>query len=136
MATLTVEFNEAAYRKLLSRALPRVIRTEEENDRVLAELERLDTLGRPLTPEETEVAELMTLLVQQFEQEHYPIGHASPAEALRELMDERGIRQRDLIPLLGSRGIVSEVVNGKRAIRKTQARKLADFFHAPVDLFI
>jgi HTH-type transcriptional regulator / antitoxin HigA len=136
MAGLAIEFKEAAYRRLLARTLPRVIRTEEENARVLAELERLDTLSRPLTPEETEVAELMTLLVRQFERERYPIGRATPAEALRELMDERGVRQRDLIPLLGSRGIVSEVVNGKPAISKMQARKLADFFRVPVDLFI
>lgn len=136
MATLTAEIDKAAYGKLLARTLPRVIRTGEENERVIAALERLDTLGRPLTPEESEVAELMTALIQQFEREHYPIGHASPGEALRELMEERGLRQRDLTGLLGSRGIVSEVVNGKRAISKAQARKLAEYFRVPVQLFI
>ena len=49
--------NETAYGKLLARALPRVVKTEEENERMIAELEKLDTRGRPLTPEEESLAE-------------------------------------------------------------------------------
>src|ERR1035441_3431352 len=54
MALATI--NEAAYGRLLARALPRVIKTEAENERMIAELERLDTRGRPLTPEEENLA--------------------------------------------------------------------------------
>src|ERR1035437_8401680 len=90
--------NNAAYGKLLARALPRVIKTEEENERIVAELEKLDTRARPLTPEEENLAELMTLLVRQFEESRYPLGHAEPLEALRVLMEDRGLRQPDLIP--------------------------------------
>src|SRR6185369_8681231 len=100
------------------------------------ELEKLDTLGRPLTAEEHELAELMTLLVQQFEQSHYPLGHAAPTEALRVLMESRNLRQRDLIPVFGSSSVASDVINGKRSISKTHARKLADFFHVSVSLFV
>lgn len=128
--------NETVYGKLLARALPRVIKTEKENERMVAELEKLDTRGKPLTPEEENLAELMTLLVCQFEESRYPLGHAEPLEALRVLMEDRDIRQRDLIPAFGSSSVVSDVLNGKRAISKAHARKLAEYFHVPASLFI
>jgi HTH-type transcriptional regulator/antitoxin HigA len=136
MALATI--NETAYGKLLARALPRVIKTEEENERMIAELEKLDTAGRgrPLTPEEESLAELMTLLVREFEESKYPLGHAEPLEALRILMEDRGNRQRDLIPVFGSSSVVSDVLNGKRSISKAHARKLSEFFHVPASLFI
>lgn len=132
MATLT----EAVYGKLLSQARPRVIKTEAENERALTELEALDTLGRPLTREEEALADLLTVLVQQFEEVRYPLGHASPIDALRDFMEARSLRQRDLIPIFGASSVVSDVINGKRSISKNHARKLAEFFHVPVSMFI
>jgi HTH-type transcriptional regulator/antitoxin HigA len=134
MALATID--EAAYGKLLARALPRVIKTQAENERIIAELERLDTRGRPLAPEEEDLADLMTLLIRQFEESRYPLGHAQPIEAVRVLMEDRGIRQRDLIPVFGSSSVVSDVLNGKRSISKAHARKLAEHFHVPASLFI
>lgn len=64
--------------------LPDVIRTETENERMIAELERLDTRGDELTSEEEIRAERMTLLVRQFEELNYPLGHAEPGESIRE----------------------------------------------------
>jgi HTH-type transcriptional regulator/antitoxin HigA len=136
MAVASKTLNRAAYAKLLTRALPRIIETEEENQRVIAELERLDARGRPLTREEEKLAELMTLLVRQFESERYPLGHAEPVEALRALMEIRQLRQRDLIPVFGASSVVSDVLNGKRSISKSHARKLAALFEVPVSLFI
>ena len=132
MATLT----ETAYGKLLSRTRPRVIKTEAENERALAELEALDTLGRRLTREEETLAELLTMLVRQFEESHYPLGHAHPLDALKDFMEVRQLRQRDLVPIFGASSVVSDVLNGKRSISKAHARKLAEFFHVPVGLFV
>lgn len=134
MAVLTID--DTKYGKLLARSLPRVIKTAAENGRMVAELERLDTRGRPLTPEEEHLAELMTLLVQQFEESQYPLGHAEPLEALKVLMENRNLRQRDLIPVFGSSSVVSDVLNAKRSISKAHARKLAEFFRVPVGLFV
>jgi len=103
---------------------------------MIAELEKLDTRGRPLTFEEEKLAELMTVLVQQFERSRYPLGHAAPIEALRVLMADRGLRQRDLIPVFGSSSVVWDVLNGKRSISKAHARKLAEFFGVSAGLFI
>jgi HTH-type transcriptional regulator/antitoxin HigA len=52
------------------------------------------------------------------------------------LMEQRGLEPHDLWPVLGSKSRVSEILNGKREISKAQARKLAEFFHISVDLFI
>ena len=112
-----------------------VIETQEENDRVAAFLEELDTRGS-LTPEEEKLAELLTLLVRQFESEKYPLGHAAPLDTLRILMEDRGLRQRDLVPVFGSSSVASDVLNGKRSISKAHARKLADFFNISSSLFI
>lgn len=128
--------NEAAYGRLLARTLPRVIETKQENERMIAELEKFDTRGRPLTAEEEKLAQLMTVLIQQFEEAHYPLGHAGPVEALGVLMQDRNLRQRDLIPVLGASSVISDILKGKRSISKTHARKLAEFFHVPVGLFI
>ncbi len=134
MAVATI--NKAAYGKLLARVLPRVIETEAENEIMISELEKLDTRGRPLTPEEEKLAALMTLLVREFERAHYPLGHATPIEALRVLMEDRGLRQRDLIPIFGSSSVVSDVLKEKRSISKTHARNLGEFFHVSPGLFI
>ena len=136
MAGLGATINETTYGKLLARALPRVIATKKENERMIAELEKLDTRGRPLTPEEDQLAQLMTVLIKQFEEAHYPLGHAEPVEALRVLMEDRALRQRDLIPIFGSSSVVSDVLSEKRSISKAHARKLAVFFHVPVSLFV
>jgi HTH-type transcriptional regulator/antitoxin HigA len=132
MATLT----ETVYGALLSQTRPRVIKTEAENERAIAELEALDTLGRPLTSEEEALGELLTMLIVPFEDVHYPLGHASPLDALRELMEVRNLRQRNLIHVFGASSVVSNVLNGKRSISKAHARKLAELFHVPVSLFI
>jgi HTH-type transcriptional regulator/antitoxin HigA len=114
--------------------MQRLIETEEENERAIAELERLDSLPR-MTPEQDSGAELLTLLIEQYEQK-YDLGHADPLEALRSLMEDRGLRERDLIPVFGSSTVASDVLNGKREISKQRARRLAEFFHAPMSLFI
>ena len=126
--------DDVSYGKLLARATPRVIETDAENERAIAELERLDSLPR-MTAEQKSLADLLTVLIERFEH-RYEIGHAEPLDALRVLMEERGLRQRDLIGVFGSSSVTSDVVNGKREISKQHARKLAEFFHVPVSVFI
>jgi HTH-type transcriptional regulator/antitoxin HigA len=114
-----------------------VIETEEENERILAEVEKLMDKGNKLTPEEGRLLELLVKLVEDFEEKHYPISDATPHEILQELMRQRNLRQRDLVPLLGSsRGTASEVINGKRRISRTQAKALAEHFHVSAELFL
>ena len=123
------------YGRLLAKVQPRPIATDEENNRMLEEVNRLMSKGEDnLTPEEHVLLELLTTLIERFEEEHYPIAEAAGHEVLKLLMADRGLRQRDVLHIFGSRGIASEVINGKRAISKTQAKKLGDFFRVGADL--
>jgi HTH-type transcriptional regulator/antitoxin HigA len=136
MKTSVLELNPQRYGRLLARKLPTIIRTEEENERLLAELEELDRRHDELTPEEREYSDLLTVLIEAFEDAIYILEGSTPDSRLRSLMEEHGLRQRDLLDVFGSRGIASEVVSGKRAISKMQAKKLAKLFHVPADLFL
>lgn len=128
--------NETRYRKLLSKAMPTVIESEEENDRMLAVVEKLMDKGESLSPEEEQLLKLLTKLIEDFEKRFYQPEEATALEILRHLMEARGVKQSDLWELFGSKGIASEVVNGKRGISKSQAKALADFFHVTPDLFL
>jgi len=106
------------------------------NERLIAELEDLDTRSVELTPEERAYAELLTVLIEAFENANYALEGSTASSRLQSLMEDHGLRQRDLLDVFGSRGIASEVVNGKRAISKSQAKELSALFHVPADLFL
>jgi HTH-type transcriptional regulator/antitoxin HigA len=135
MSSRPVDPDEKTYGRLLQEALPHVIRTEDEYERFTSELLRLDELDEP-TREQEELAELLTLLIDEYEERRYPIPKASPQQTLQHLMEARGLTQKDLQKVFGSKGITSEVFHGKRSISKAQAKKLAEFFHVSVEVFI
>jgi HTH-type transcriptional regulator/antitoxin HigA len=129
--------NPSRYARLLSQRLPTVIRTEEENEEMLAAIWELMKKGEAkLSAEQLALLELMAVLVERFEEEHYPIPDSPPHRILQHLMGSRNAKQADLVPILGGRGRVSELVNGKRAISKAQAKALADYFHVSAELFL
>ena len=126
--TARVQIDKAKYRRLVSRVLPVVIQTDEENAPLLNEIERL--MGKDgLSPEEDRLFDLMTKLVEDYERDRYPIPDVPPDRLLSYLIEQRGLKQADLIPVFGSSGRVSDVVRGKRSISKTQAKALGEFFH-------
>jgi HTH-type transcriptional regulator/antitoxin HigA len=130
-------FNSRRYGQLLIKVLPRPIQTEAENQRALAVVNELMSKDEEnLTPEETALLELLVQLIERFEEQAYPIPEAPGYSVLRTLMENRGIKQADLLPIFGSRGIASEVFNGKRAISKAQAKKLGEFFDISPAAFI
>jgi HTH-type transcriptional regulator/antitoxin HigA len=108
-----------------------------EYERLLAEAEGLmEKEENELTPEESTLLDLLVTLIEQYEEQRYPITQASPQETLHHLMEARDLTHKDVWPLFGSKGIASEVLNGKRAVSKMQAKKLAEFFHVSPALFI
>jgi HTH-type transcriptional regulator/antitoxin HigA len=135
MSTMTIELDKKTYGQLLGRTLPHVIHTDEECERLTNELMRLDE-RESLSAEEKELAELLTVLIDEYEERRYPIRKASPQQTLQHLMEARNLTQKDLWKTFGSKGITSEVFHGKRAISKAQAKKLAEFFHISAELFI
>lgn len=137
MSAASDSFDMQKYGRLLSRARPRPIDSEEEYQR---QLEIVDALmSRPeelLSPEENTLLETLTTFIEKYEEEHYPIPEASPVEVLKFLLEDREMKPADLANLLGGRSRVSDILNGKRNISKAQAKSLADFFKVSVELFI
>jgi HTH-type transcriptional regulator/antitoxin HigA len=113
--------------------MPRPIRTVAENEAAIEMVQRLDE-G---TPEQQALGELMTVLIEDFEERHYPILHAEPRVHLRQLMEERGHTQVQVAKAMeSSRGAVSDVLSGRRQVSKSHAKKLAAFYRVPAELFL
>ncbi len=136
---MTVNVDKSKYGHLLMETLPSVITNDKELERLTEVVDHLMTKGikeDDLSPEESALLELLATLIEKYEDEHYPIPEASGTDILKFFMEDRGLKQADLLPVFGSSGIASEVVNGKRSISKAQAKKLAKFFKVSVELFI
>jgi len=131
----TLDINNSVYAKLLAKTLPRPIRTDEEHQRLTALLLKLDERD-DRTPEEDALAEVLTLLIEDYEDHRYPMPRVSPHESLKALMDERALKHKDIWPVLGNKGVATEVLSGRRSISKAQARRLAEFLRVPVELFV
>ncbi len=138
MGSLTETIDGKRYARLLAKVAPRVIRTEEENDRALAMVESLMEKGEHnVTPEEGELLDLLTNLIRDYEAEVLPPRKKSkPHEMVAFLLEQRGLAPKDLWHVVGSKSRVSEILAGKRSMTKEQAKKLAEFFHVGVGLFI
>ena len=130
-----ITFDRATYSNLLAEIAPKAIETEDEYDRLLAVVERL-TFAKNCTPEEDALHKLLVTLIEVYDAENYPIDKSEPHEILQHIMESSGTRQADLVGIIGSSGVVSEVVNGKRAISKAQAKALGDYFKVSPSLFI
>ncbi len=127
--------NNPAYTALLAKVPPKVIRTEQENEYFIEALYELEQRSASLRPEEKELADLLTLLIEDFEEKTYKLPNASPREVLIFLMEQHGLKQKDLVDVFGARSIVSEVVNGKRELNKEQIRRLSERFQVSPEMF-
>lgn len=131
-----VRLNPQRYAELLAMALPVKIETEEQHERMLAFADKLIDKDKQRSTEEEALLKLLVHLIQEFELRVFQPEEATPLEVLTELMDARGLKQSDLWPVLNSKSIVSEIVNGKRGISKANAKALAEYFHVPVAVFL
>ena len=115
-------------------AATKVITSDAQNERYIAGLLGLEKKAR-LGAKEKEFAELLTVLIEAYEEEHYPIRTASPVEVLVELMEVNGLKQKDLAPLLGSESVVSQVLRGKRELNQHHIERLSKRFRVSPAVF-
>ena len=132
---MTLTINPESYAQLLAKYQPKVIETEAENERAIELAQELEHKAHR-SNEENAILELLVTLIEKFEDENYPIPEGTPHSLLLHLMESNQIKQENLVGVIGSRGVVSEVVNGKRSISKAQAKALAEFFSVDLALFI
>jgi HTH-type transcriptional regulator/antitoxin HigA len=115
---------------------PKVIHTDAEHE---AALLRIDALMErdpdPRSPEGEEL-ELLSLLVERYENEKYPMDLPTPVEAIQFRMEQQGLKPKDLIPYLGSASKVSEVLSGQRSLSLAMIRKLVEGLGIPAEVLI
>ncbi|MFN0103703.1 MAG: type II toxin-antitoxin system HigA family antitoxin [Bryobacteraceae bacterium] len=124
------------YVELLVAHRPAKPRNREDLDEMTALLETLAANETAQTPAMERFIETLTALVLQYEEEIDPGPEASPSGVLKYLMEERGLRQVDLVPILGGKSYVSQILSGHRPIGKEAARKLAEFFRVSPHSFL
>ncbi|GAA6616018.1 type II toxin-antitoxin system HigA family antitoxin [Scytonema sp. NUACC26] len=142
---MTLTINPEIYANKLAEYQPKVIKTDEENERAISRVRlapRAIAIAEELahrqnkTAEESALFELLIALIEKYEDEQYPMGKSSPHSMLLHLMEARNLKQIDLVRILGSSGVTSEVVSGRREIGKVQAQALGEFFQVDPGLFI
>jgi len=132
---MTIRVPNEKYGFLLSQYQPRPIQSESDYENAVAVIEKLMEKGRD--PEETTLLNLLCALVEDYEETQLAGEDlTSPLEVLQHLMESNRLKQADLVGIIGSKGVVSEVINGKRSISKAQAKALGELFHVSPALFI
>jgi HTH-type transcriptional regulator/antitoxin HigA len=104
---------------------PKIIKSEKTYEEALALVETLMD-AKPGSKQEEEL-ELWSLLIEQYEKEHHPIGDPDPIEAIRFRMDQLGLHRKDLEPFIGQKSKVSEVLNRKRPLSLPMIRSLHSY---------
>ena len=104
---------------------PKLLKTKRDYKAAIKELERIDnTPDFEDNPALIDKSELLEHLIELYESEHYPIKKGDPIEIIKLKMEYMGLKQKDLIPYIGSKGLVSEVLNKKQKIIKINDQKI------------
>lgn len=85
---------------------------------------------------EAQELELLLVLVKDYEDKNIALPEINPIDAIKQKMTERGLKAKDLEPLIGSKGHVSSILSGRRELTLKMAQKLKDYFQLPADIFI
>ena len=130
--------NPKTYGTLLADALPGIIESDAEYDRIEDIFDKLISKGEEnLSPEENRLFGLLANLLEEYESRTLePLPDLTPREVLTVLMRENNLRQTDVAEIFGTQSVVSEVLAGKREITKKQAKTLAGKFAMKIEAFI
>lgn len=112
----------------------KIIKSRDEYDQALLELEMIFD-AKPGTTEGDEL-ELLALLIDNYEREHFPVDLPDPIEAIKFRMDQLGYTDRDLVRVLGFRSRVSEIMNRKRKLSIAMIRRLNKDLNIPTEVLI
>jgi HTH-type transcriptional regulator/antitoxin HigA len=110
------------------------VKTEEDYQWALRRLEELFTT-KPDTKEGDEL-EILGILIENYEEEHFPVDSPDPIEALKFRMDQMGLDQKDLTRIIGSKSRTSDLLNRKRPLSIQQIRRLHNELHIPADVLL
>lgn len=114
----------------------KIIKTPEEHEAALERLMVLMDSDPREGSSEADELEVLAMLIEQYEQRHFPIDLPDPVTAIRFRMDQQGLKNKDLIPFVGSASKVSEVLNGNRPLSLNMIRRLNQGLGIPADILI
>ena len=132
---MTQTINLKVYGQLVAEVKPKVIETEDEYEQFLAVAERF-TFQQNQTPEESALYDLVTMLVEAYEIQHYEIDRASPSEVLQHIIESSGIDRTELVKIFGSSELVAQVLAGTKSIDPDRAQVLANRFKLSPKIFL
>jgi HTH-type transcriptional regulator / antitoxin HigA len=132
---MTQTIDLKVYSQLVAEVTPKVIETEEEYEQFLAVAERL-TFNQHQTPEESALYDLVTMLVESYEAQHYLIDESSPLEVLLHIIESSGVDLESLANIFGSVETVNKVLAGSQSIDHAQAQALGDKFKISPKAFL
>jgi HTH-type transcriptional regulator/antitoxin HigA len=112
----------------------KVIKSEEGYETALARLEAI--FHAEINTPEGDEAEVLSILIEKYEEEHYPIGMPDPIEAIKFRMEQMGMKQKDLAETVGFTSRVSEILNRKRKLTLSMIRKLSSTLHIPAEVLV
>lgn len=110
------------------------IRSEKDYNKALDRLEKIFD-AKPGTKEGDEL-EILSILIDKYENEHFPIEMPDPVEAIKFRMEQMGMKQKDLVAMIGFKSRVSEILNRKRKLTLDMVRKLSKALHIPTEVLI
>ncbi len=132
---MTLIFSSEKYGDLLSQYQPKLIKTEEENERALATVEEL-MHRRDRSPEENELYDLLIALIEKFEQEFYQPSQVASHSMLQFLMEQQGLSTTHLAEVLGSEGLAAEALKAEHQLTIAQIKALSKLFKVNPIVFI
>jgi HTH-type transcriptional regulator/antitoxin HigA len=112
------------------------IKTEEQYNTTLARVYELMQLNINENSAESDELEVLSILIKQFETEHYSIPSPNPLEAIKFRLDQMGMSEKELGEILGYRSRKSEILSGKRKLSLAMIRKLSEVLHIPAQVLI
>ena len=112
----------------------RPIRTENDYNKALERLEQI--FDAPINSKEGDEAEILSLLIDNYENKFYPIEAPDPIEAIKIRMEEMNIKQKDLVGVIGGKSRVSEILNKKKRLTVEMIRKLEKLLHLSASILV
>ena len=114
--------------------MDRLIKTEADYESALVRIDQL--MGAEPGSQEGDMLDLLVTLVELYEDQHYPIGMSDPIDAIKFVMEQNNLTPKDLVPYIGSRGKVSEILAGKRKLSLSMMRALNKHLGIPADILL
>lgn len=112
----------------------KVIKTEAQYKKMLSRTMEIFQVSSGTA--EADELDLLLVLIKDYEDKHIVMPELDPIDAIKLKMEERGLKAKDLVPLIGTKGHVSSILSGRRGLTLQMAQKLKDYLHLPSDVFM